>query len=578
MRKIFLKNILTIFNLVNIILAIMVIAVGSYKNLLFIVIAIANTLISIINELRAKKIVDNLRIMAEKPVQIKRGEQELKVPSDKLLVGDIIILQKGDQLAVDAKIVSGEPEINESFLTGEADNIKKKPGDKLLSGSYLANGSCEAKVTAVGDELTIKKIEQSAKAVKDTKSKLFQITNNIVKYISYALIPIGALLLWSRYRVDGTTPEIATTTTVAALINMIPEGLILLISSVLALSTIRLSKKKVLVQDLYAIETLARVDTICLDKTGTLTTVKDGKETVRPESKKLIEYFKKNDVEAKIISGDDFETVKNVAEKVGIENPRILNLENVTIKELRKVANDYNVFAKANPEQKQTIAKALHDQNHIIAMTGDGVNDVLAMREADCSISVADGTDVARRTAKLVLLNSDFSTIPDIINEGRQTINNLERSATLFLTKTFYAGILAVIFAIVPITYPFIPIEMSLLNFLCIGFPAFVLALETNHERIQDKFLKNIKKYSIPTGIIIAVLIITLSIVSQIFNLDYRTTTVLSSILVFVPNITMITIIAKPLNKYRIALITIIIAMMAATLLIPFANQIFFSL
>jgi cation-transporting ATPase E len=272
--KIILKNTLTIFNLVNLILAIMIILVGSYKNLMFILIAIANTLISIINELRAKKVVDKMRLISEqKPTVIREGKA-YQVNQDQLVEGDLMILALGDQILVDSKVLEGEIEVNESFVTGEQDNIKKSPGDKLISGSFVVSGTCKAEATAVGADSQLSKIESSAHTIKTADSKLFKLMNNIVKVISFGLIPIGTLLLLSRFRVDGTTTELAVTSTVASLINMIPEGLILLTSSVLALAAVRLSKKQILVQDLYSIETLARVDTIALDKTGTLTTGK----------------------------------------------------------------------------------------------------------------------------------------------------------------------------------------------------------------------------------------------------------------------------------------------------------------
>ena len=267
-----LKNTLTIFNLVNLILALMIISVGAYKNLLFILVAIANTLISIINSIRAKKTVDKMRLLAEKQPTVIRDGQQKQINSTDIVDGDLLVFSLGDQVIVDATIEQGTVEVNESFITGEQDNIVKSNGDHLTSGSFIVSGTCQATATAVGADNFINKLEQNAHEIKTADSKLFTIINNIVKYISWALIPIGALLLWSRFRVGGTSTEVAVTSTVAGLISMIPEGLVLLTSSVLALATIRLSRKKVLVQDLYSVETLARVDTICLDKTGTLTT------------------------------------------------------------------------------------------------------------------------------------------------------------------------------------------------------------------------------------------------------------------------------------------------------------------
>ena len=271
-RKIVLKSTLTIFNLVNLILALMIISVGAYKNLLFILVAIANTLISIVTGIRAKKTVDKMRLLAEKQPTVIRGGKVKQISQEEIVEGDLLIYSLGDQIIVESQVEEGTIEVNESFITGEQKNIIKNPGDQLISGSFVVSGTCKATATAVGADNFINKLEKDAHEIKTADSKLFTIINNIVKYISYALIPIGILLLWSRFRVDGTTTEVAVTSTVAGLISMIPEGLVLLTSSVLALATIRLSRKKVLVQDLYSVETLARVDTICLDKTGTLTT------------------------------------------------------------------------------------------------------------------------------------------------------------------------------------------------------------------------------------------------------------------------------------------------------------------
>ena len=748
------RNTLTIFNLVNLILAIMVLVVGSYKHLLFIFIAIANTLISIVNEIRAKKTIDKMRLVAEQKPAVVRNGKTLQIPATDIVEGDLIVLSLGDQILVDSEVVSGSIEVNEAFITGEADNITKHPGDKLTSGSFVVSGTCKAVVTAVGADNFISKLEATAHTIKTANSKLFTIMNNIVKYISFALIPIGALLLWARFRVPDTTTEVAVTSTVAALINMIPEGLILLTSSVLALATIRLSRQKVLVQDLYSIETLARVDCICLDKTGTLTTgkmkvvdlipaegqpknaletalmailshsatdnatslalkakllktakfkpteqiletipfssdrkysgvrtasgeilmgapefliedkatleqvkqfsssyrviavvekkvtstggraggtpdarsrqastlgetarsgpveknvaksapreaveasnslsvtatagpVEDSvflgfvllEDELRRDAPEIINYFYRNDIAVKIISGDNLSTVETIASKVGVKDIHGIDLS--TIKgspDYNKLVKTYNIFTRVKPAQKKDLISAFRKQGNTVAMTGDGVNDILAMKEADVSLAIGEGSDAARRSAKMVLLGSDFSAVPSIIDEGRQSINNLERSTALFLAKTIYASILAVIFVFLPMQYPFTPIEMSLLNFACIGFPGLILALEHNTDRIKNNFTKNILTYSFPIGVTVSFCMATLSIVSHLQGFSHPELTTISVFVTFTIDLVLIYWISRPLNKLRAGLLIAIIGIMAAAFAIPLIRDFF---
>ncbi len=693
--KIITKNTFTLFNLVNLILALMVFFVGSYKNMLFIGIAIANTLISIINEFRAKKIVDKMRLISEKnPILIKNGK-ETEIKPEKVQINDELKLSLGDQVLFDSTVLTGTIEVNEAFITGEQENILKQPGDELISGSFIVAGSATVKVKNVGADNFVNKLEQDAKVIKTADSKLFKLMNNIVKYISYILIPVGALLLWSRFRTEQDT-TVAVTSTVAALINMIPEGLILLTSSALALSTMRLSRKKVLVQDLYSIETLARVDCICLDKTGTLTTGKmtvkdiipadgveksalknalelilahvktnnatgkalhasslldpstratdeidvevipfssdrkysgikiknteydlgalkfisdnkafhaaekslkgiyrvlavvkktDKKETllgfvrledeIRKDAPEIVNYFYDNNIDIKIISGDDLKNVTNISTLVGVKNLNGVDLSTLKHQNYKKLVKEYGIFTRVTPNQKKELVRALKEQGSTVAMTGDGVNDILAMKEADCSIAIGDGSDAARRASKLVLLKSNFSAVPSIIDEGRQTINNLERSATLFLAKTVYATILAVVFVILPFSYPFSPIEMSLLNFVCIGFPAFVLALEKNTDRIKDRFTTNIIEYSFPIGFTVSIAMLALSIISEFNNFSHFELTTTSLFITFAIDLILIYWISKPLNKLRTGLLFTIIAIMTAAFGIPFIREFF---
>ena len=722
----------------------MVLAVGSYKHLLFILIAIANTLISIINGIRAKRIIDKLRLVAEQKPTVIRNGQPRQISAEDIVEGDLIILSLGDQIMVDSQVATGTIEVNESFITGESSNITKHPGDQLISGSFVVSGTCQATVTAVGADNYITKLESTAHTIKPKSSQLFTLMNNIVKYISYALIPIGALLLWARFRVPGTTTEVAVTSTVAALINMIPEGLILLTSSVLALATIRLSRKQVLVQDLYSVETLARVDCICLDKTGTLTTGKmqvvdfipaegqsqkslqtaltailrastsdtatsaalkskllqgtkfratdhtgeeipfssdrkysgvrlgsttylmgapeflikdkaalkqvkqfsssyriiaviksnavnglskgvrslakrgvapaahgDGpagrapreavkasnflgvtatldpaettllgfallKDELRHDAREIINYFYANDIAIKVISGDNLATVTNIAAQVGIKdiNGVDLSAEKSPI-DYAKLVKTYNIFTRVKPSQKKSLISAMKAHGYTVAMTGDGVNDILAMKEADCSIAIGDGSDAARRSAKMVLLGYDFSSVPSIIDEGRQSINNLERSTALFLAKTVYASILAVVFVFLPMEYPFTPIEMSLLNFACIGFPGLVLALEHNTNRIKNNFVKNILTYSFPVGLAVSFCTAALSIVSHLQGFSHPELTTISVFVTFTIDLVLIYWISRPLNRLRAGLLLTIIGIMVAAFAIPLIRDFF---
>ncbi len=686
--KIIAKNTFTLFNFVNLILAIMVASVGSFKNMLFVTIALANTLISIINEIRAKKIVDKLRLISEQRPTVIRNGKSYQITKEEIKKGDRVILSLGDQIMFDSVVKNGTIEVNESFISGEQDNIEKHPGDQLTSGSFVVSGTAEAEVEHIGVDNFVTKLTKEATTIKTADSKLFKLMNNIVKYISYTLIPIGALLLWARFRTEPNTTD-AVTSTVAALINMIPEGLILLTSTVLALATIRLGKKKVLVQDLYSIETLARVDCICLDKTGTLTTgkmavhdytaceksferaltsilthqtsenatisalrkkfLRSGKtdeiegitevisfssdrkysgiktkkatyllgaiefitddqtiikklksasgpyrtlavvkldaengsllgyvrleDEIRPTASKIIKYFYDNDIKVKIISGDDLEAVTSIAESVGVKDLKGIDLSSIPHKNYAKLAEEYSIFTRVTPSEKKELIKAFKKQGSTVAMTGDGVNDILAMKEADVSLAIGEGSDAARRASKLVLLNSDFDSVPSIIDEGRQSINNLERSTALFLAKTVYASILAVLFVILPLSYPFTPIEMSLLNFACIGFPGFILALEKNTTRIKNRFTKNIVEYSLPIGLTVSICMLVLSIIAHNLNLSRPELTTMSVFITFAIDLTLIYWISRPLNKLRTALIIAIIAVVAGAFLIPFAHS-----
>ncbi len=642
-KKIIQDNFFTLFNIINLILGIAIFLVGSYKNMLFLGIIIINTAISTIQEIHSKKVVDKLAIMASHKVNVIREGKKQEISIYELVVDDIVVLNTGNQVVTDSILLEGNVQVNESFITGEQNTIYKKKGDKLLSGSYVVSGKCIAKVEHVGEENYTAKISNGAKYVKKLNSEIMSSLNKIIKFLTLAIIPLGIGLFYTQLQLDDTTFQKAVVKSVAGIIGMIPEGLVLLTSTVLAVSVIRLSKEKVLVQELYCIETLARVDTICFDKTGTLTEgkmeVKDFlainetkeemtnilsniayasedenetieaireyitkpekqwkaieklafssqtkwsgiafeegtyllgapefvlkkdynkyKETIekyandyrvlvvaytkekvkeeklpeeveligyvfildkiRKEAKQTLKYFEEQGVELKIISGDNPITVSKIAKELKIKNyDKYIDMTTLKTKEeVEKAAIKYNIFGRVSPTQKKELVEAMQKARRTVAMTGDGVNDVLALKAADCSIAMAKGSDASKAVSQLILLDSNFASMPKVVAEGRRTINNIERSATLFLVKTIYSGLLAIMFLFVGEAYPFVPIQMSLISTITIGLPSFILALEPNKERIQGNFLKNVIMRAIPIGLAVILNIFVLAILSK---------------------------------------------------------------
>ena len=617
--------------------------VGSYKNMLFLGIVVINTLISTIQEINSKKVIDKLSIMASSKSKVIRDGKSQEISINQLVLDDIVEFSLGNQVATDSIILDGNVEVNESFITGEADTIYKKQGDKLVSGSYIVSGKCVAQVEHIGEDNYTAQISSGAKYIKKVSSEIMNSLNKIIKFLTFAIIPIGIALFYTQLQVEEITFQEAVVKSVAAIIGMIPEGLVLLTSTVLAVSVIRLSKSKVLVQELYCIETLARVDTLCLDKTGTLTQntmeVKDyislnnnkkemsnilaniakasedenatieaikrkfikletkwqidkkiafssqnkwsgisfQKEgtyiigapeiilkekfsqyksvienyskdyrvlilvhsqnsinnnelpkqidvigvvllldTIRKEAKQTIKYFEKQGVEIKIISGDNPITVSKIAKQVGVKNhEKYIDMSNLKEEDIEKVAIQYTIFGRVTPTQKKTLVQVLQKAGKTVAMTGDGVNDVLALKTADCSIAMANGSDATKSVAQLILLDNNFASMPKIVAEGRRTINNIQRSATLFLVKTIYSGLLAVMFLIMQEEYPFVPIQMSLISSITIGLPSFILALEPNKEKIKGEFLKNVVKRALPTGLAVVINIFAIAILNK---------------------------------------------------------------
>ena len=657
-RELFIENLCTIFNLVNIVLAALVATTGSWKNLGFLFIVFLNTGIGFVQSLRSKRMVDKLTLITGSRATVVRDGAESEIELDAIVLDDIVRLGRGDQIPADAVVVSGEALVNESLLTGESDLIRKVAGDELMSGSFVDSGLVRARVVHVGADNYVSKINTEAKYVKKVNSEIMSSLNAIVRFASVIMVPLGLALFWSslnglyartgsgkglilwaieRYLAGDARISSAILSTTGALLGMIPQGLVLLTSSVLAIATVRLARRKVLAQQLYCIETLARVDVLCLDKTGTITsgrmevegvytlqdedepervegeleralaniaraTSADPNETcqaildrygdlmpegdevlavipfssskkwsgasfsngsyvmgaaqfvlapeafeavegqmaelaascrvlivarvggftpdgdiagpirplgfvairdeIRSSAKETIRYFTEQGVELNVISGDDPRTVSGIASVVGISGAdRYVDATRLdTPAKIDAAAGRYHVFGRVTPQQKRELVQALKARGHTVAMTGDGVNDVLALKEADCSIAMAAGSDAARNVAEIVLVDNDFASMPAVVAEGRRSINNLQRSAALFLTKTLFSMVLAAICIAVP-PYPFEPIQMTLINFFCIGAPGFVLGLEPNRQRVRGGFLSNVLKRALPASI-----------------------------------------------------------------------------
>lgn len=683
--RIFRDNICTLFNAINLVLLAALLFVGSYKNMLFIGIMIANTVIGIVQEIRSKKSVDKLTILSEKKVTVIRDGRECEISKDEIVQDDLIMLSRGSQIPADCIVCEGECKVNESLLTGESNLIEKKIGDKLLSGSFISLGKCYATAEKVGPECYAAKINNEAKYIKKVNSEILRSFNFIIKVCTFILFPIGIAFFIRQFNIQGGDLQDTVVGTVAALLGMIPKGMILLTSSVLAVSTIRLTKNKVLVQEMYCIETLARVDVLCLDKTGTLTTddmdvadiirLKDSKEietalssiahfsedknatmlavekfvkdykyvgckkfypfssetkwsggdfengrsyvigaaeflfkdrqkyknvfdaiektsdTVRivalaSSQKSLknglpddleplalllikdklrenvtdtINYFKEQGVALKVISGDSVKTVQNIAKDTGISGAEnAVDMSTVkTQEELEKVAENCSVFGRVTPQQKKQLVLALKKSGHSVAMTGDGVNDVLALKEADCSIAMAAGSDAARNVSQLVLVNNDFASMPGVVAEGRRTINNLERSSALYLVKTIYTICLSIFFVFFNMSYPFEPIHLSLIGALTVGFPSFVLALQPNKSRVKGNFTYNIIARAIPAAFCTVINIITMAIIaiySPIPEAEYSTVCVyMTALCAYL----LLLRLSYPFNALRIAMLII---------------------
>lgn len=694
------SNLLTYFNLIFLILTVLLCIVGSFRNLTFLPVIIGNTVIGIFQELRAKKTLDKMSMLnAPHSIVVRDGEQQ-QIQSEELVKDDIIILSAGNQICADATVLSGSISVNEALLTGESDEIMKRSGDGLMSGSFVVSGQCYAKLDKVGNESYISKLTAQAKAMGDgEQSEMIRYINKLVKWVGIIIIPVGIILFCQAYIMNGETFKKSVVSMVAAVLGMIPEGLYLLTTVALALSTIRLAKKQVLLHDMKSIETLARVDVLCVDKTGTITepgmqvtelvisgrcgdaemdkrafahlladyssVIEDNNATmeairayvdkneiekgsrtllktqpftsankyskvsfvegdymlgapefimkdrydeiseeieeyqskgyrvllmaesgndssgleksfggispigyivlsnpIRENAESTFTYFKEQGVAIKVISGDNPATVSEVAKRAGIDGAENY-VDASTLaseKDITEAVDKYTVFGRVTPKQKQLIVRALQKQKHTVAMTGDGVNDILAMKDADCSIAMASGSEAAAQAAQTVLLDSDFGRMPYVVFEGRQVVNNIQRSASLFLVKNIFSLLMAIFSAIFAITYPLEPSQISLISMFTIGLPGFLLALEPNRDRIEGNFMVNVMLKALPAGLTDVLSVGALVICGQVFNLPSEDIATAGTMLLAVVGFMIIIKISNPFNKmkYGVLLINII--------------------
>ena len=697
-KQIVRENTLTFFNFLNLVLLILVLMVGSYKNAFFVGIIIINTLIGIAQEIRAKKTIDKLAILTAKKSIVIREGKKWTVPTEDLVLDDLVCLKTGDQVPADAKVLEGSVEVNESLLTGESDNLPKNVGDELFSGSFVTSGEACCQIIHVGKDNYAAQITSEAKEFKRHNSELKNSLNAILKVISIIIVPLGALLFYKQYYVVGNTFKDSIVSMVAGVLGMIPEGLVLLTSVALTLGALVLANKKTLVQELYCIETLARVDTLCLDKTGTITEgtmcvervepwseASENKDTdeiptededepdlheienmmanlmyvlndqnatidalrkrfpakssmtlehivpfssdrkysgavfedngtylmgaaqflfpegredildvcqnyaeeglrvlvlahstqmaegtelpenlepaalllltdvIREEAPDTLQFFDSQEVDLKVISGDDPVTVSAIAKRAGLKNAEnyvdATTLE--TEEQLEEAVAKYSVFGRVTPQQKKEMVQALQKQGHTVAMTGDGVNDVLALKEADCSIAMAQGSDAAKNIANVVLLDSNFASMPHIVNQGRRVVNNIRTAASMFLIKTMFSVMLSLLTIFFGNAYPFEPIQMSLISACAVGIPTFLLAQENNYDKIDHTFLRHVFLNAFPAALTITSCVFAVMLVCQ--NV-YHSNDMLSTACVLVTGwnyMAALKTVYAPLNTYR---------------------------
>lgn len=685
------SNVCTYFNLVFAVIAVLLAIVGAWSDMLFLPIIVANTCIGIIQEVHSKKVLDKLSILnAPHAVVIRDGKRQ-EIPADQLVLDDIVECSAGSQIPADAKVVSGELQVNESLITGESDEIEKREGDSLLSGSFVVSGKACARLEKVGKDSYISKLTlQATKSKKGEQSEMIRSLNYLIMVMGIIIIPIGIALFVQSFIYNEGTFHDSITGMVAAIIGMIPEGLYLLTSVALAVSSVRLAQKKVLIHDMKCIETLARVNVLCVDKTGTITepgmhvydfsvldgadqleisqlladfvaaqekdnatmealkahfsngsgmrarevysfssetkysgaVMNDGKSYVigapefvlrgqfaqyqeqiatysskgyrvlvfaqyegtldrkpltepvlplcfvmlanpiRKGAKETFTYFAENDVDIKVISGDNPLTVSVIAAEAGIVGAeRFVDASTLKEKEdYYRAVEEYTVFGRVTPSQKRMLVQALKEHKKTVAMTGDGVNDVLALKDADCSVAMASGSEAASNVAQLVLLDSDFSRMPSVVAEGRRVVNNIERTAALYIVKNIFSMLLAIFSVILMLDYPLEPSQVSLISMFTIGIPSFVLALEPNKELIRGHFLTNVLVRALPAGLTDFIVVSGLVIFCREFQVDLDCLSTSCTILVAIVGFMILHRIARPMNTGHIVMLVGVIA------------------
>ena len=679
-------NVCTLFNLFNLLIAIALISVQAYTNLFYMVIIIINIVIGIVQEIHARNMVKKLSVLKVSKAKVVREGNEKDIDINDIVLDDVIILDAGKQICADSQVLDGEVEVNESLLTGESDTILKKAGDKLLSGSYVVSGKCYSKVEKVGKDNFAAQITSETKKYKRAESELINSMKKVTRFTSFVIIPVGIILFIQAFLVRQMDMADSVVATAAALLGMLPKGLVLLITISLATGVIKLAKKSVLVQDLYSVETLAHVDTICLDKTGTITEgrmkvdeitvyneqclpipmnqlmisfvnemtdnnatfmalkeyfkgenkltvvdnvafsserkwssisfenigsvvlgaperlieksqmqmpkevleaqksgkrmlfiaytkeiVKDEKlpkleivaaitldDPLRKNAKEMLGFFKNQSVDIKVISGDSPLTVSSIAKKAGLESyDKYIDLSTIhSDEEIPRLVDEYSVFARVLPHQKSIIVKALQAKGHTVAMTGDGVNDVIALKQADCSITLPEASDVARQVSQIVLLNSDFSVLKDVLMEGRRVVNNITNVARIFFIKTIYSMLLSIFNIVTNTTFPFIPIQITLIDLVIEGYTSFFLSFLSNSKPIRGTFLKTVIKNALPYSLTIIIGIIILTFTRQGLNLTIEQSQTLMYLMIGGVSIFAVIAACRPFNKISTFLCT----------------------
>ena len=661
---------------------------GSFRNLTFLPVVIGNSLIGIFQEIRAKKTLEKMSILNSPHAVAIRSGRQVKISTEELVKDDVVVFSAGDQICADAVVISGNIKVNEALLTGESDEIEKVGGSSLMSGSFVVSGQCCARLVNVGEEAYIYKLTKEAKEMgSGEQSEMVKSINQIVKWMGIAIIPIGLILFYQSYWINHETFKTGIVSTVAAITGMIPEGLYMLTTIALALGTIRLAQQKVLLHDMKSIEALARVDVLCVDKTGTITepnmtvdnvyclnnglitpeelkglfvdyataavdnnatmlaikdyaavlntngmynkrtavsvqpfsstdkfstiTFRDGtfilgapefvmkdnfesvageitpfaekgyrvlllakkadsgmteplgfvvlSNPIRKGAVKTFQYFNEQNVAIKVISGDSPKTVSEVAKQAGIANSdKYIDASLLdTDEKIKQAAVQYTVFGRVTPKQKQKLVQALQEAGHTVAMTGDGVNDILAMKDADCSVAMASGSEAASQAAQVVLMDSDFSKMPDVVFEGRRVVNNIQRSSSLFLVKNIFSLLLSVFSAVFLITYPLEPSQISLIGMFTIGIPGFLLALEPNKNRIQGHFLKNVLLKALPAGLADVLAVGALVVCGNVFSLPKEDIATASTMLLCVIGFMILINISKPFTPIKYGILAL---------------------